>query len=109
MNKDEILESSRKENKSKDLAELDVVKHANSYAAAVGAIACCLVLVLASVIARTMLYSPWFIYFSMIGTNWLIRSVRLKKKSDWVLTELFIVLAVLSLIGLIIRLVGGAV
>ncbi len=109
MKKEDILEASRKENKNKDLAELDVVKQANSYAAAVGAIACCLVLVLASVIARTMLYSPWFIYFSMIGTNWLIRSVRMKKKSDWVLTGLLIVLAVLSLIGLIIRLAGVAV
>ncbi len=106
MEKEDILKASQKENKKRDLVELDVVKQANNYAALVGTIACCMILVLASVVARTMLYSPWFIYFSMMGTNWLIRSVRLKKKTDWILTSLFIVLALLALVGCIIRLLG---
>ncbi len=105
MQKEEILQASRKENRSRDLPELAVVQQAGAYATAVGGAACCVVLVLASVLADTMLYSPWFIYFSMLGTNWLLRSLMQKKRSDWVLTGLFLLLALLALLGFVLRLV----
>lgn len=71
MNKEEILKASRKENKNKDLAEIEVMYQAGSHASRVGALACCLVSLLSSMLAHTMLYSPWIIYFSMIATQWL--------------------------------------
>lgn len=63
MNKEEILKASRKENKNKDLAEIEVMYQAGSHASRVGALACCLVSLLSSMLAHTMLYSPWIIYF----------------------------------------------
>ncbi len=104
MDKEEILKASRKENKNKDLAELEVTFQAGSHASRVGALACCLISLLSSTLADIMLYSPWFIYFCIMGTNWLIRFIRLKRKSDLVLTVLFLILAILSLVGFITRL-----
>ena len=67
MNKEEILKASRKENKNKDLAEIEVMYQAGSHASRVGALACCLVSLLSSMLAHTMLYSPWIIYFCEVS------------------------------------------
>ncbi len=104
MNKEDILKASRKENKNRDLAELEAVLHAGSIASAVGALVCAVVSILGSQIARMMLYSPWVIYFSIMATNWLVRAVKLKKKTDWLLAVMFIALAVYAMVCLVIRL-----
>ena len=52
MNKEEILKASRKENKNKDLAEIEVMYQAGSHASRVGALACCLVSLLSSMLAH---------------------------------------------------------
>ncbi len=109
MKKEEILAASRKENKNKDLAELEAIRYAGSLAGKVGATVCCVISLLASILAERMLYSPWIIYFSIMGTTWLVRAVKLKKKSDWVLAVMFAVLVILAGIGLIRRLLEVAV
>ncbi len=109
MKKEDILAASRKENKNRDLAELEAIRQAGSLAARVGATVCCVISLLASAIAHRMLYSPWVIYFSIMGTTWLVRAVRLKTKSDWVLGLLFAALTVLALVGLVGRLLEVAV
>ncbi len=106
--KDEILAASRKENKNRDLAELEVVRTAGSYAGRVGATVCCVVLVLAGALGRRMLYGPWIIYFCMMGTTWLVRAVKLKQKSDWVVAVMFLFLTALALVGFIARLLKVA-
>ena len=73
MKKDEILNASRKEHRNKDLAEMEVVYQAGSHASRVGVLVCCLLSLLSSVLAHTMIYSPWVIYFSIIATQWLVR------------------------------------
>ncbi len=108
MKKEEILEASRKENKNIDLAEVEANRYAAGIAGSVGAFICALVSLLASTIADIMLYSPWAIYFSMIGANWLVKAIKLKKKSHWIVAALFFVLAVLAFAGLIERLIEGS-
>lgn len=103
MNREEILERSRKEHKNRDLAEMEVVYKASVHAARVGALMCCVLSLLSSVLARTTIYSPWVIYFSIITTQWLVRYIKIKRKSDLVLAAIFFVLAVLSLAGFIGR------
>ena len=76
MKKDEILNASRKEHRNKDLAEMEVVYQAGSHASRVGALVCCLLSLLSSVLAHTMIYSPWVIYFSIIATQWLVRFIK---------------------------------
>ena len=104
MNKDEILKASRKENKNKDLAEIEVMLQAGSHASKVGALVCCLISLLSSVLAHIMLYSPWIIYFSIIATQWLVRFIKMKRKSDLVLAILFLCLTVLAFVGFVCRL-----
>ncbi len=109
MDKEEILKASRKENGNKDLAEMEVVYKAGSYAARVGALVCCVISLLSSVIANMLLYSPWVIYFSMMGTQWLIRFLKLKKKSDLVIAGVFWLLTLLAFAGILQRLFEVAV
>ena len=102
MKKDEILNASRKEHRNKDLAEMEVVYQAGSHASRVGALVCCLLSLLSSVLAHTMIYSPWWvIYFSIIATQWLVRFIKMKRKSDLVLTVLFFVLSILAFVGFV--------
>ena len=109
MNKDEILKASRKENKNKDLAEIEVMLRAGSHAGRVGALACCLISLLSSMLAHIMLYSPWIIYFSIVATQWFVRFIGMKRKSDLVLAILFLCLTVLALLGFVRRLIGVTV
>lgn len=109
MNKDEILKASRKENKNKDLAEIEVMLRAGSHAGRVGALACCLISLLSSMLAHIMLYSPWIIYFSIVATQWFVRFIGMKRKSDLVLAILFLCLTVLAFVGFVRRLIGVTV
>lgn len=104
VNKEEILNASRNENKNKDLAELAVVYQAGIHSARVGALVCCIISVLSSMLVHTLLYSPWVIYFSIITTQWLVRFIKAKRKSDLVLAILFLSLAILAFVGFINRL-----
>ena len=104
MKKDDILNASRKEHKNKDLAEIEVIYQAGSHASRVGALVCCLLSLLSSMLAHTMIYSPWVIYFSILATQWLVRFIKMKRKSDLVLTILFLILSVLAFAGFIRRL-----
>ena len=99
MKKEEILNASRKEHRNKDLAEMEVAYQAGCHASRVGALVCCLLSLLSSVLAHTMIYSPWVIYFSIIATQWLVRFIKMKRKSDLVLTVLFFVLSILAFVG----------
>ncbi len=104
MKKEDILEASRKENKNGDLAELEANRYAAAIASSVGVFICALISLLASTIADIMLYSPWAIYFSMMGATWLVKAIKLKKKSDWILGVMFLILSILALGGIINRL-----
>ena len=55
MKKEEILNASRKEHQNKDLAEMEVLYLAGSHASRVGALVCCLLSLLSSMIAHTMI------------------------------------------------------
>lgn len=104
MEKEEVLNASRKENGNKDLAEIELLHQAGSHASRVGALVCCLLSLLSSVLARAMIYSPWVIYFSIMGTHWLVRFTKLKRKSDLVVAILFVILSILAFIGFVRRL-----
>ena len=67
MEKEDILAISRRENKNRDLAEAEMSAQAGSIASRIGAGTCCFVSVLFVWAANTMLFSPWIIYFSILG------------------------------------------
>lgn len=105
MNRDEILEISRKENKNKDFAELDVTSQAGNIAGRVGACVCCLISLVFHWFTNTLLYSPWIIYFSILGTHYLVKYSKRKRKSDLLLSVVFYAMCLLALIFFMLRLV----
>jgi len=108
MEKEEILAISRRENKNRDLAEAATAQQAGNIAGRVGACVCCLVSVVFVWATRTMLYSPWVIYFSILGTHALVKFLKLKRKTDLVLTVLYLVMFLLFLVFFIRRLMEAA-
>ena len=106
MNRDEILELSRRENRDRDYAELEAAAHAGNVAGRVGACACCLVFLLSRWITGILLYSPWIIYFSILGTHYLVKYTRLRKRTDLLLSGTYLCLGTLALIFFVLRLMG---
>ena len=53
MKKEEILNASRKEHQNKDLAEMEMIYRAGSHASRVGALVCCLLSLLSSMLAHS--------------------------------------------------------
>lgn len=107
MEKEDILKASRKENKNKDLVELENNTRAHAIAGGVGILLCSIISFVASRIGHIMLYSPWVIYFGMFGTYNLVLFFRRKRKNDitfLVMALFFLGLAVYAFVELIRRL-----
>lgn len=98
MKKEDILEISRKENKNKDLADLEISAQAGNIAGRVGACVCCLISLVFYWVTDTPLLSPWIIYFSILGTHYLVKFTKVKKKSDLAITILYFMMCLLALI-----------
>ena len=109
MDRDKILEISRRENQNRDLAQLDVVLQAGNIAGRVGASVCCLLSVLSSYMAGVVLYSPWVIYFSILGTHYLVRYQKIRRGTDLLLCGTFFAVCLVALVLLILRLAGKPV
>lgn len=95
MEKEDILAISRKENKNRDFAEIETAAQAGGIAARVGAGVCCLISVIAVWAADTILFSPWIIYFSILGTHYLVRFIKVKRKTDLAITVLYFAIFIL--------------
>ena len=108
MEKEDILEISRREHQNRDLAELEASVQAGNLAGRVGAGVCCLVSALFVRAVHTVLLGPLVIYFSILGTHALVKFLKLKRKTDLVLTVLYLVMFLLFLVFFIRRLMEAA-
>ena len=104
MNKEDILAISRRENRNRDLAEMETAAQAGNIASRVGAGVCCLVSVIFVWATNTLLYSPWIIYFSILGTHYLVKFRRVKRKTDLALTVLYFAMCLLFFVLFLLRL-----
>ena len=105
MEKEKILESSRRENKNRDLAELEATAQAGNIAGRVGAAVCLIVSLLFRIFTKACLCSPWVIYFSIIAAHALAKYSRLRRKTDLILFFLYFAMFLLFLVFFILRLV----
>ena len=96
MNKDEILELSRREHRNKDLAELEIAAKAGNIASRVGACVCVLLSVMFHCVTDTALYSPWVIYFSILGSHYAVRYGKSHQKTDLFLCIVFAAMCMLA-------------
>ena len=105
MEKEEILKKSRNENKNKDFVDLEISAQAGNIAGRVGACVSCLISLVFYWVTDTLLLSPWIIYFSILGTHYLVKFIKIKNKTDLVITVLYYAMCVLALVFFVLRLV----
>ena len=106
MDRNEILAQSRKENKNKDLAELEAVKKASNIASRVGMLVCCLIAVLEVIFTSRVNYASWTIYFSILGTLFLVKYLSLRKRHELLMTILCLALFVFFFTLYLLRIAG---
>ena len=106
MKKEEILEKIRNENHGSDEMELFTLASAGKLAAQVGMTICCLVACLQTIFSGTISFESWMIYFSILGTIFTVKYVKLRKKHELFLAILYIGLFIFFTILFVIRLVG---
>lgn len=106
MNKEEILEKARKENKNGDEREEKIKLRSYAISASIGALLCITLAFVENVIFDRNVAHIWIIYNGMLFSKTLLDAIKLKKKSTiissvfWgVLLVCWIVLYVLNIIG----------
>ena len=101
-----IFEKSRQENKGTDEMELLVLNSAGKLAAQIGMLVCCAVAVLQVAFTDSMSYESWMIYFSILGTLFTVKYIKLHEKHELLLAILFSGLVVFFTVLFVHRLVG---
>lgn len=79
MDKDEILERSRKENKDMDLVELEANNKANHIAITVGMIVCALLTLIHAYSQNRMAYDIWTVMFSIMSAIEWVKFANLRR------------------------------
>ena len=94
MNKEEILGKSRKENRNRDVFEVEVAAQAQRIGGLIAVLAAFALICTEAVLGWGINYG-YLVIMLMGGTGiWLIRALRLKRKSDILLTVLYGALAI---------------
>lgn len=81
MDREEILELNRKDNKGSDEYETHVLGRASVIATLVGGLFCIAFTLLEFLITKHFTCSYWAIYFGILFTEFLIKAIKLKRKS----------------------------
>ncbi|MBP5618233.1 MAG: hypothetical protein J6X61_03685 [Clostridia bacterium] len=106
MNKDEILERSRRENKNMDERERDALARAGRVASGVGGLVCGVILILEAIFAGQISYAIWAVYLSITGTTLLYKFLRLRRKHELIFGLIELALAAVFLVFYILQLTG---
>jgi len=107
MDKKEILEMSRRENKNKDIVEVEVLKHGAKVATIAGMLSCCILSVVQVVFKEKVDVSLWIIFFTMMASRELVSYIKLREKSSLVMSILFVALVVFFVVMYIFQLIGA--
>ena len=116
MDKKEILEMSRNENKNGDEMQKSAFAQASKIACAVGDIFCALLAVVALILNNLelvpniefVLFTAWTVGDSICGTQKLVLYTKTKKRNDLIAGIINIIVAVACLAGLIYFIVANA-
>ena len=107
MDKNEILEKSRQENKGTDLFERDAMNQASQKAVAVGGLVCMFLTFADLFLGGSFNYTLWGIYLSMTGTTLLVKYFHLRKTHELIFGIAEIVLAIAFIVLHFLRFKAG--
>ncbi|MCR4949908.1 MAG: DUF6442 family protein [Solobacterium sp.] len=105
MNKEEILEMNRKENRNHDEMEQNTFAKAGLMASVAGGLVCMVIILLEAIFGKGVSFSTWAVYLTMSGTILLMKYRGLGKKHELFFAIAQLALAALFLILFIIGLV----
>ncbi|WP_343208303.1 DUF6442 family protein [Anaerolentibacter hominis] len=105
MNKEEILEKSRQENKNQDIFEKDAIIRAGGVATKAGLLLCCLIAVLEVCLTGSVSFGTWTIYFGILCTTFFTKYHILHRRHELMVAVLYLMFGLCFLSLYIIRLV----
>ena len=94
MDKDDILERSRKEHKDRDFVEMEALSKANSVALSVGVILCALLSILHATLRNSVDYGVWTVMFGIMSTIMLMKFAKLRRRHELVIGLFYLVSAI---------------
>jgi hypothetical protein len=106
MDRNDILEKSRKENRNMDEMEKDALAKAGQRAFGIGGLVCAFIIVFEAIVSDFASFSTWAVYFSMTGTTLLVKYSILKKKHELLFGLLQLALAIVFMCMYIKRMLG---
>lgn len=95
MNRNEILEKSRKENRNKDIYELEIIKQAGSISSLTAALLCAILFIAEILLGRGINYGLWSIFLAAEAATFTYKAVKLKKKHEILVAVLYCLMVVL--------------
>ncbi len=95
MDKDEILERSRKENKDRDFVDMEAQAKAYSIAVHVGGLICGVLAVLHVIFTEDLDYGIWTVYFSVLAAMMLVKFTKLHKRHELVIGLIYLACCVM--------------
>ena len=98
MNKEDILEKSRQENKNGDEREAKIRLNSYAMSAAIGALLCIVFVFIENIVFDRSTPLIWIIYCGMLFSKSILDAVKLKKKLDLVLSALWGLCVVLNVV-----------
>lgn len=96
MNKDEILEMSRKENNNQDVYEKEVIKEGGNAGSIAAAILATVFFIMQIFLDGGMNYGLYAVVFSIPAASFTVKALRLKKKHEVVMAVIYILMTLLA-------------
>lgn len=107
MKKEDILEKSRRENKNKDVAEIEATNQASRIAAITGAVLCMVISLLDWNINKTVNWACWTVDFGVLVVLNIIGYVKLRQKKTLILSIVTALLFIFFSYGYIFELINA--
>ena len=105
MNREEILQKARQENKNQDVFEQEAVIRAGSIATKVGLLLCCGIAALEVILTNSISFSSWTIYFGILSTTFFVKYRILHRRHECMVAIIYLVFAIAFLTLYILPLV----
>ncbi len=107
MDKQEILQKSREENRNGDERDMQVLAAAGKLGAQAGMLFCCVTAVLQVLCTGQVNYQSWATYFSILSPLFVYKAVKLRRRHEVVVAAVYTVLFVFFVVLYALALANG--
>ena len=106
MDKEKILEMSRKENNDRDLYLLEIDSKSERFAGTIAGILCFVLYLTEQIITGNKNRSLWSIFSIYIAVDRIYKGIKLKKKSSLIFGIIWLCIAILSVAKVVITMIN---